>query len=67
MTRRAFPRILFISIVILLIAAAGCINFIPETQPLEPVSDAYYAEMDTVLIPYIQTIDEQMIEITTSV
>ena len=67
MTRTAFPRILFIGIILLFIAAAGCINFFPETQELEPVSDEYYAEMDDVLDPYIQTIDDQMNEITTSV
>ena len=67
MTRRVFPGILFISIVILLIAASGCIFFPPEPQELEPVSDAYYAEMDKVLIPYMQIVDEEMKRITASV
>jgi hypothetical protein len=58
MMRRTIPTILSIAIILLLISASGCINIIPETQDLEPVTDEYYAEMDTVLYPYIQRIDE---------
>lgn len=67
MIRHAFSKIVFIIIVLLFISASGCINFIPETQNLEPVSDEYYAEMDTVLYPYIQTINDEMKTMTAAV
>ncbi|MDO9523590.1 MAG: cache domain-containing protein [Methanocorpusculum sp.] len=67
MIRHAFSKIVFIIIVLLFISASGCINFIPETENLEPVTDEYYTEMDTVLYPYIQTIDDEMKTMTATV
>ncbi|WP_319379283.1 cache domain-containing protein [uncultured Methanocorpusculum sp.] len=66
MIHRAFSKILFILIVLLLISASGCI--IPQNTPtLQPVSEEYYAEMDAALYPYMQSIDEQMKETTAAV
>ncbi|WP_319379284.1 cache domain-containing protein [uncultured Methanocorpusculum sp.] len=64
MKRHAFSKILFILIVLLFISASGCITPEQETPELQPVSEEYYAEMDDVLDPYIQTIDDQMKQIT---
>ncbi|ABN06874.1 Cache, type 2 domain protein [Methanocorpusculum labreanum Z] len=64
MLRHAFSKILFILVVLLFISASGCIQEKQETPELQPVSDEYYAKMDTVLYPYMQTVDEQMQEIT---
>lgn len=67
MIRHAFSKIFFIVILLLFISASGCITPVQETPTLQPVSEEYYAEMDDVLDLYLQTIDDQMKEITTSV
>lgn len=67
MIRHAISNIFFIMIVLLCISASGCITAPQETPALQPISDEYYAEMDTALYPYIQTIDQQMEQITTTV
>ncbi|WP_319379285.1 cache domain-containing protein [uncultured Methanocorpusculum sp.] len=63
MLRHAFSKILFILVVLLFISTSGCILETQNTPELQPVSDEYYAKMDTVLYPYMQTVDEQMQEI----
>lgn len=58
--------IVIIGILLLFLAASGCITT-QDDPKLEPVSEEYYAEMDAALYPYMQSVDEQMKDITASV
>ena len=58
--------IVIIGILLLFLAAAGCIAA-PDEPKIEPVSDQYYADMNAVLDTYLLTIEDQMKQINASV
>lgn len=66
MKHNTFSSIVIIGIIILFLAASGCITA-PGEPKLEPVPDQYYADMNAALDAYLLTIDAQMKQINASV
>ncbi|MFA7023961.1 MAG: cache domain-containing protein [Methanocorpusculum sp.] len=58
--------IVIIGILLLILAAAGCIAA-PEEPKIEPVSEQYYADMNVALDRYVETINAEMAQINASV
>ena len=64
LVRHNFLIITLTCLIIFLVAAAGCINTV--SADLKPVSDEQTLDMNAALLPVIQTVDENMAHVTSS-